>query len=211
MARRNTKDIILFASLKLFADKGYDGVTVRDIAEEVGVMQSSLYKHYTSKQEIFDTLVSKMNQYFGESTERFHLPDGDLEKIARDYATGGNDVLKEIGATIFQFYIQDERASQFRRMLTIEKYKDADIAKIYRETFIDTILSYQTNLFAKMVEQGYMQPVDPHLMAIHFFAPIFMFLNKYDTIPEQEAEAIELLGKHIDQFDLIYRKDDITQ
>ena len=57
MAKRNTKDIILFESLKLFADKGYDGVTVRDIAAEVGIKQSSLYKHYKSKQEIFDTLV----------------------------------------------------------------------------------------------------------------------------------------------------------
>ena len=45
MAKRNTKETILFESLKLFADKGYDGVTVRDIAAEVGIKQSSLYKH----------------------------------------------------------------------------------------------------------------------------------------------------------------------
>ena len=44
MAKRNTKETILFESLKLFADKGYDGVTVRDIAAEVGIKQSSLYK-----------------------------------------------------------------------------------------------------------------------------------------------------------------------
>ena len=37
MAKRNTKETILFESLKLFADKGYDGVTVRDIAAEVGI------------------------------------------------------------------------------------------------------------------------------------------------------------------------------
>jgi len=49
MAKRNTKETILFESLKLFADKGYDGVTVRDIAAEVGIKQSSLYKHYKKK------------------------------------------------------------------------------------------------------------------------------------------------------------------
>lgn len=207
MARRNTKDIILFAALKLFADKGYDGVTVRDIAEAVGIMQSSLYKHYASKQEIFDTLVARMEQYFSEVSENFLLPEGDLDQTARAYATGGSAVLKEISTTIFRFYIRDERASQFRRMLTIEKYKSGAIAKIYRDTFIDAIINYQTPLFAKMVEQGYMRPVDPHMMAIHFFAPVFMFLGKYDTLRQQEAEAIGLLEKHIDQFDLIYRKE----
>ena len=208
MVKRNTKDIILFAALKLFANKGYDGVTVRDIADEVGIMQSSLYKHYTSKQEIFDTLISRMYQYFSETSDNFNLPDGDLEKAAREYATGGNDVLKEISTAIFQFHIHDERSAQFRRMLTIEKYKNANIAEIYREVLIDPIVGYQTKLFSKMIEQGYMRSVDPHIMAIHFYAPIFMLINKYDTIPEQEAEAIKLLEKHIDQFDLIYRKDD---
>ena len=60
MAKKNTKEIILFKALSLFADKGYDGVTVRDIAAEVGIMQSSLYKHYKNKQEIFDTFTTKI-------------------------------------------------------------------------------------------------------------------------------------------------------
>ena len=64
MGKRNTKEVILYESLKLFADKGYDGVTVRDIAAEVGIKQSSLYKHYKSKQEIFDTLVTQMQLRF---------------------------------------------------------------------------------------------------------------------------------------------------
>ena len=93
MAKRNTKEIILFESLKLFADKGYDGVTVRDIAAEVGIKQSSLYKHYKSKQEIFDTLVDTMQLRFRDAATSFQLPNGELREMAREYATGGNGVL----------------------------------------------------------------------------------------------------------------------
>lgn len=46
-------------------------------------------------------------------------------------------------------------------------------------------------------------------MALQFFAPIFVLLNKYDCVPEKENEAIELLEKHIDQFDKIYRKEQL--
>ena len=64
MAKRNTKELILLEALKLFADKGYEGVSVRDIAAEVGIRQSSLYKHFESKQDIFDTLVETMKIVF---------------------------------------------------------------------------------------------------------------------------------------------------
>lgn len=60
-----------------------------------------------------------------------------------------------------------------------------------------------------MVKQGFMRQAKPEVMALQFFAPIFLLLNKYDGIAEKEKEAIEMLGKHIEQFDMIYRKEEI--
>ena len=54
--------------------------------------------------------------------------------------------------------------------------------------------------------QGLMRQADASIMALQFFAPIFLLLNQYDGIPEKEAEALETLGRHIEQFDQIYRK-----
>lgn len=209
MTKRNTKEIILFESLKLFADNGYDGVTVRDIAEKVGIKQSSLYKHYKSKQEIFDTLVDTMQTHFADASTSFQLPKGELQEMAKNYATGGCEVLKKISSEIFHFYLKDPYASQFRKMLSIEKYRNGDIDRIYREVYIDTAISYQATLFEEMIKQGFMREVNPKVMALQFFAPIFLLLNKYDGIAEKEKEAIEMLGKHIEQFDLIYRKEAI--
>lgn len=209
MAKRNTKEIILFESLKLFADKGYDGVTVRDIASEVGVKQSSLYKHFSSKQDIFETLVATMQLRFRDASTSFNLPNGELQEMARKYATGGNEVLKKISSEIFHFYLKDPYASQFRKMLSIEKYKNKEIDRIYREVYIDTAISYQATLFDEMIKQGYMRQANPKVMALQFFAPIFLLLNKYDGIAEKEEDAIKMLGKHIEQFDMIYRKEAI--
>ena len=79
MAKRNTKELILLEALKLFADKGYEGVSVRDIAAEVGIRQSSLYKHFESKQDIFDTLVETMKNRFPQasaSSRWYHTGSG---------------------------------------------------------------------------------------------------------------------------------------
>lgn len=206
MAKRKTKEIILFKALKLFADNGYDGVTVRDIASEVGIMQSSLYKHYKSKQEIFDTLVQTMQTQFKEASATFHLPEGTFDEMANEYANGGNAALKTMSSSIFHYYLKDPHASQFRKMLSIERYKDKEIDRIYREIFMDSAISYQTTLFKEMIEQGFMRKANPEIMAVHFFSPIFVLLNAYDCVPEKENEAIELLEKHIDQFDMMYRK-----
>lgn len=54
--------------------------------------------------------------------------------------------------------------------------------------------------------QGLMRQADASIMALQFFAPIFLLLNQYDGIPEKGAEALEILGRHIEQFDQIYRK-----
>lgn len=209
MAKRNTKEIILFEALKLFADKGYDGVTVRDIAKEVGIKQSSLYKHYKSKQEIFDTLVDKMQSHFRDASTSFQLPNGELQEMAKEYATGGNDILKKIGSEIFHFYLQDPYTSQFRKMLSIERYKNADIDRLYQKIFIDTAISYQAKIFEEMIKQGYMRQADTEIMAIQFFSPVFLLLNKYDKMKEKENDAIKIIKKHIEQFDMIYRREDI--
>ena len=123
MAKRNTKELILLEALKLFADKGYEGVSVRDIAAEVGIRQSSLYKHFESKQDIFDTLVETMKNRFPQASASFQLPDGAIQEVAKEYATRGTEFLKKTSAEIFRFYLKDPYASQFRKMLSIEKYR----------------------------------------------------------------------------------------
>lgn len=64
-------------------------------------------------------------------------------------------------------------ASQFRKMLSIEKYKNEEIDRIYREVYIDTAISYQAKLFERMIKQGFMRQASPEVMALQFFSPIF--------------------------------------
>ena len=60
MEEKNTKKRILEEALRLFAKNGYLGTSMNDIARQLGVTKAALYKHYTSKQEILDSIVNRM-------------------------------------------------------------------------------------------------------------------------------------------------------
>ena len=62
----NTKQRILEEALALFAEKGFANVYVGEIAGRVGIRAPSLYKHYKSKQAIFDAIVEEMHRRFLE-------------------------------------------------------------------------------------------------------------------------------------------------
>ncbi len=54
-----TKRKIFETSMRLFAEKGYDGTSIEDITSAVGVAKGTLYYHFSSKEEIFNFLVEE--------------------------------------------------------------------------------------------------------------------------------------------------------
>lgn len=203
MPKRNTKELILDAALKLFSDRGYDGVGVRDIAKEVGIRESALYKHYRSKQDIFDTIIAQINDSTEQEIASFKIPEH-MKAIVK----GGDaqENLIKMCLKMFQIYLKDERGSQLRRMLTFEQTKNTDAGKFFTDKIIDAGLEYITNIFSELVKQRYYLEADPYVMAMQFYAPLYLLLIKYDRQPEKYEEAELYLEKHILQFDKIYLK-----
>lgn len=205
MERRDTKQIILDEALNLFSVKGFDGVTVKDIAKAVGIKDSSLYKHFKSKQDIYDSLLEEMNLRFDETVYLYRLPQGEIKKIAVEYGQRDLVWLKQACKAIFVFFLKDPKASQFRKMLMIEQYKNRDAAKTFRNWFTDSAIEFQTGLFTEMIAQGYFREGPADIIALHFYAPFYLLLCQYDTMPEKEDEAVELLMRHVEQFASVYQ------
>lgn len=69
----DTKERILETALELFAQSGYLGTSMSDIAGALGITKGALYKHYTSKQEILDSIVEQMNKMDYERAEAYEI------------------------------------------------------------------------------------------------------------------------------------------
>jgi AcrR family transcriptional regulator len=76
----HTKEKILLTALRLFAKDGYEAVSMRAIAEQLGMTKGALYKHYESKQDIFSSIVRRMKEKDMEYAETFDAPAGTFDE-----------------------------------------------------------------------------------------------------------------------------------
>lgn len=203
----DTKQRILDEALTLFSEKGYANVYVNDIAEKVGIKAPSLYKHYKSKQAIFDAIIDEMNHRFEEQAQSLSINGTDPSKDAKVYEHMDEDHLVQLGNNLFLYYLHDSYTKRFRKMLTLEQFKDKELAKVYSRQYFDNPLSYQGMLLGLLVAQGLLVTDDVPIMALHFYAPIYMLLTVCDREPEREKEALEMMEKHIRQFDKLYGRN----
>ena len=77
-----TKERILRIALELFAQNGYLGTSMNDIAGQLGFTKAALYKHYAGKQEILDKIVERMNRMDYERAEAYEMPETEPDGFA---------------------------------------------------------------------------------------------------------------------------------
>ena len=203
----DTKSKILDEALTLFSEKGFANVFVNEIAERVGIKAPSLYKHYKSKQAIFDAIIDEMNHRFEQQAQALTIDGTDPAADAEVYKNMDEDHLVKLGTDLFKYYLHDSYTRRFRKMLTIEQFQDKDLARVYSQQYYDMPLSYQGMLLGLLVSQGLLVTDNIPIMTLHFYAPIYMLLTVCDREPEREQEALELMEKHIRQFDKLYGRN----
>ena len=203
----HTKHKILDEALTLFSEKGFANVFVNEIAERVGIKAPSLYKHYKSKQAIFDAIIDEMNHRFEQQAQALTIDGTDPAADAEVYKNMDEDHLVKLGTDLFKYYLHDSYTRRFRKMLTIEQFQDKDLARVYSKQYFDMPLSYQGMLLGLLVSQGLLVTENVPIMTLHFYAPIYMLLTVCDREPEREQEALKLMEEHIRQFDKLYGRN----
>ena len=202
----NTKKRILDEALTLFSENGYGNVYVAQIAEAVGIKAPSLYKHYKSKQDIFNAILDEMKKSYDKQASMLNISGEDAVSDAKVYSDIGEDELVRMATGLFLYFLHDEYAQKFRKMLTIEQFRDSELAHLLTKEYADDPLSYQSAMFSMLCEKGVLRKYDPDVMALHFYAPIYFLLTVCDREPQRETESTELLKRHIRQFSRIYGK-----
>ena len=203
----NTKSRILDASLTLFSGKGYHAVSVAEIADAVGIKAPSLYKHYKSKRDIFDGILSEMQIRYKKQTATLQMSGSKPSVDAGIFSSVSEDSLIRMGIGLFTYFLHDDYVCRFRKMLTIEQFHDAELAALYTKQYTDEPLSYQNQILSMLGACGLFCDARPDIMALHFYAPLYLLLTLCDREPEREPEALRLLEQHIKQFNQIYKKE----
>lgn len=199
-----TKQRILDEALTLFSEKGYSAVYVGDIAKAVGIKPPSLYKHFKSKQDIFNGILEVLAQGYSKQTTELFLNGINADKDVEFFSAIAEDELLKTGKELFLYMLHDDKVKKFRKLLTLEQFHHSELSELYTKQYIDEPLSYQAALFSIMLTNGTLKGQSPDIMALHFYAPIYLMLTLCDRDESREKEALQLIERHIQQFSKIY-------
>lgn len=199
----STKQKILSEALSLFSEKGYSEVYVGEIAEAVGIKAPSLYKHYKGKQEIFNSCVKVFSERMEKIRNDIRLPE--TKESDFSYESVSIKKLVDVTISLFLFYLQDDVAAKFRKMLMIERYRNPEINKLFENLFINGAIEHEEKIFTELINAGVIKDNNPHLTALRFYTPIFYLLQKYDMHHDKVDEAKEELTTMVLEFCDTYR------
>lgn len=190
-----TKEKILLTSLKLFAQDGYEAVSISKISGELGMAKSALYKHYKNKRDIFDSIINRMDELDYERAREYNMPEGNMDEIIKGYRKISIDKIRIYTEVQFKHWTKEEFPSLFRRMLTLEQYRNQEMADLYQKYLVSGPIDYMTYLFAGITGKK----EEAKQLAIEFYGPIFLMYSLYDN-KRKEDDLAEMLKKHVDRF-----------
>jgi AcrR family transcriptional regulator len=187
---KDTRERILAAALEMFSQNGFAGTNIRELSASLGMGKSSLYRHFESKEAIWNALLDEMIAYydarFGSSEHLPPVPES-LEGLVRMTMQMAN------------FTIRDEKIIKTRKLLSIEQYRDERAKALATKHFLTGLTDMFTPIFSAMMDRGLLRRDDARELAFAYTAPISALIHLCDREPEKTEEAmaqIEAFSRH---------------
>lgn len=188
---KDTKERILTAALDMFSQNGYAGTNIRELTASLGLVKSSMYRHFESKEEIWNSLLDEMIAYYDE---QFGSPEH-LPPIPDSL-----DELVAMTMRMVNFTVHDEKIIKTRKLLMIEQFRDDRARKLATKHFLTGLEDIFTPVFQGMMDRGLLRQDDPAMVAFAYTAPISSLIHLCDREPEKTAEAMEQIEAFSRQF-----------
>ena len=188
---RQTRLAILDAALELFADKGYFGTSLRDIAMAVGVRESGFYNYFESKEALFNALLA---------TDR----ESKAEQWASFFAEPMTDVrsrLERLTIRVLDFF-SEPRQQRLYRVLMSDGLR---LAKDGRTDLVDKLTSGITplhDLMRQLIADGTLQAANPEILAAEFMGPLLLWRQRHAIAPDCRliVNRAEFIRGHVNHF-----------
>ena len=193
---KTTKEKIMQMALKLFAERGFESVSTSMIAGELGITKGALYRHFQSKQEIFDSIIRKMYKKKKKQAKDNSVPVKEYEEDAESYKHTSLKDLCEFVNSQYLYWTENEFALLFRRMISLEQFKNEERRKLYQDTLASGPVQYTENLFREMIKNGQLnreaKEFGARNLAMQLYAPLLLSIQLFDAGGDREKIKSDL-------------------
>ena len=181
--KTDTKKRLLEATLKLISEKGYMGATTREIAQEAGVTELTLFRHFGSKERLFKELLASYT----------FLPK--LKELLPELGGLSSREALELIATRFLLTLK-ERKSMVRIMYSEYTTYPENIREVYNK-FVQEMRSTLAAYFESLQKKGVLRRnISPNTTARIFLWILFSYFRS-EEIMQSTGMKKSAMEKHI--------------
>ncbi len=193
-SEKTTKEKIFDVSLDLFSQKGFDAVSVREIAREVGIRESSIYNHYKGKESILEAIIDYFMAELYQSGPNEEADDALMDQ--------GPEVYFEVGARMYIERINTPTMEKIWRLVSIEMYHNEKIRDFFKTALLEEPINGWEATFTKMIKKGLIKPYNPRTLAYEYFSyAIYLFFEYFVLRYDEDINsfmdlALEKMNEH---------------
>lgn len=174
----DTKEKVLLVSLDLFSKNGFEATSTSDIASKLGITKGALYKHFKNKEDILNTIIHLMEVKDYEHAQEYNVPTNVLKEDEEEYLKTSFKNVIDFSIKQFAFWSEDEFASKFRKMVTIEHYKNSGLNDLYSNYFVLGPYQYVLDIFNTL------HITNASALALKLCSTMFYLYSVYDINPK---------------------------
>ncbi len=190
-----TKSRILDEALVMFAEHGYRGTNLRGLAARLGLSKSALYKHFGSKEDIWNALLDRMEAYYAR---RFGS-ESNLPPVPKSC-----EELLSMTLQMLRFTVNDPKIILTRKLLLTEQFHDERVKKLATKHFLMGTQRIFAAVFQKMMENGLLKKNDPEMLSFIYTSPVTSLVHLCDREPDRQNEIFQHIEKFARHFISVY-------
>lgn len=188
---QRTRQAILDAALDLFADKGYFGTSLRDVAAAVGVRESALYNYFPGKAALFEALLE-----VHDSAKRERLTP-----IVDAPIADGRTLLLQLTQTALASFVEPREEKLFRILMS-DGIRLAKDGRLNLRERLGHGRNRLRDVMARLIREGWLRRTDVNLLTLTFLSPLIVWrqLHAINADLPMIKNPRAFARQHVDQF-----------
>ncbi len=171
-----TKEKITDVALRMFSERGYEAVSIRDICGEVGIKESTLYYHFKNKKDILDSLIERFKNHIKGLLSHLDEIDDEPSKKRKKNDLSSSKVLDTY---MMDSYLFDPFCNLMIRLMMIEQFHNEEIRELYEKTLFTDPYNIYVKVFKRLASEGAFFESQSEQIVRRYHAYMTMLTFKY--------------------------------
>jgi AcrR family transcriptional regulator len=178
-AKTVAKEKILESAMKLFADKGFNGTTTKEIAERAGVNEALIFRYFSTKRDLYGSIIEKKIK-----------EEPGIERPLENYGATKDDwyIFRAIALRMFD---KCGRDPAFIRLLHYSALEGHELSDMFFDTYVDYVNKLLSEYIEGRISDGAFKKINPVVAARAFIGMVINYIIAQELFREKRKGNIK--------------------